>query len=385
MTSKKGIYLFALLGLLLGIILDQLIRHQNLTLVYYAIPALLSLLFALAYDDNNIVRLAGTSLLLALFLSSPLLPLNVDFNVTNYAHFFTFLVAFPFFVYVVHCFHYAYHHDNSIQISYSTLFAAVWNTIPLIVIATIFSSLANLLIMLAAFIFKTVGSNFLADLYFYNHHFNLICNTTLFFIGLAVGQQNIKIVYGLRFLMLRIMYFLFPFLAIISGIYFVLYLLHSFTGGIEHINPLLVLLPLTVMGVLFFNAYYQDGNEESDYPAWLETVLQVYRVTLFILALMMTYKILREFTIDINVCLYLLVALLFTLTYAVTAFFSDAEERKWIATGNIATGFIFVTLLYLFNLPYMSVDLTIGGKNNPGILTSSITSLMQHPVHTANP
>lgn len=371
MTSKKGIYLFALLGLLLGIILDQLIRQQNLTLVYYAAPTLFSLLFALAYDDNNLLRLAGTSLLLALFLSLPLSPLNFGFNITNYAHFFTFLVAFPFFAYVVHCFHYAFHHDDSIDINYSTLFAAVWNTIPLLLIAFIFSSMANLLILMGSFIFKTVGSDFLANLYFYNYHFKLITNTTLFFIGLAVAQQNIKIVYNLRFLMLRIMYFLLPILALITSLYFILYVLHSLSGGVEHINPLIVLLPLTANGIIFFNAYYQDGNEESDYPAWLKVSLKAYRVILFIMAIMMTYRILHEYTIDINVCVYLLVTLLFTLTYALTAFFTEADEKRWIAIGNISTGFIFVVLLFLFNIPYMSVDFTIGGKNNPDITTTS--------------
>lgn len=385
MTSKKGIYIFTVIGLLLGIILDQLIHHTNVTIFYYSAATLFSLLYTLAYNDKNLLRLAGTSLLLALFLSSPLLPLKMDFTVTNYVHLFTFLVAFPFFVYVVHSFHYAYHHDNRVQVNYSTLFAAVWNTIPLLLIAGIFSSLANLLIMMGAFIFKTVGSDFLWNLYFYNHHFNLISNTTLFFIGLAVGQQNIKIVYSLRFLMLRIMYFLLPFLALISGIYFVLYLIHSFSTGEEYINPLIVLLPLTIMGIIFFNAYYQDGNEKSDYPDWVKVSLQVYRVILFILALMMTYKILRDYTVDINVCVYLLVSLLFTLTYAITAFFSDAEEKKWIATGNISTGFIFIVVLYLFNLPYIPVDLTVGGKNNPGILTSAMDSLIHQPVQKSNP
>ena len=374
MSSKKGIYILALVGLLLGVLIDFLLHEASITIFYYSFITLFGVLFALTYNDKHVIRLIGTSFIFALFLSSPLLPLKIDLGTIHYLHLFTFLIGFPFLIYVAHAYHYAFHHDNNWRVNYSTLFAAVWNTIPLLFVSTIFSILANLLIMLGAFIFKTVGSNYLWDLYLFNHDFKLITNTTLFFIGLGIGQQNIKIIYSLRYLMLRIMYYLFPFLALISGIYFVLYLIHYFSGGSDYLDPLFILLPLTGLGIIFFNAYFQDGCIETEYPVFVRFSLRVYRVILFLLVVMMAVKILGNYSLDINLFIYLLVAILFCLTYALTAWFNEEKEKKWIRIGNISIAFIFSMVLYLFNLPYMPIDLTIGSKN-----TLTIPSIQVKP------
>ena len=269
MASRKEIYVFTLIGLLLGIGLDLLMRNEIKSIFYYIFLLLYSLLFALTFNEKHLLRLLGTSFIVALVLSMPFLPFIVDVPPQHIGHFIAFLAAFPIYVYISHSFHYAYHHDNSWRVNYNSLFAAVWNTIPLLFVALLFSSLANCLILIGAFVFKTVGSTFLWNLYFDNLNFRLISNVTLFFIGLGVGQQNIKVIYNLRFLLLRMMYYLFPFLALISALYFVLYLGHSVSGGPDNINPLTVLLPLNILGIIFFNAYFQDGCIESDAPSWL--------------------------------------------------------------------------------------------------------------------
>jgi len=351
MPSKKGIYLLTAIGLLLGFALDWLIRNENTTAFNYALIILFSLLFSLAYDEKNVVRLAGSSLIFALFLSIGLIPIQFSSTPMHIEHLITFLCIFPLFVYVGHSFHYAYHQDNTWNISYSSLFAAVWNTFPLLFVAGLFSSLANLLIIMGAFIFKTVGSNYLWTLYFDNRHFYLIANATLFFMGLGVAQQNIKIIYNLRFILLKMMYYLFPFLAFISSLYFILFLSHSLSNAQEYINPLIILIPLTTLGIVFFNAYFQDGSLENGAPAWLKLFLRIYRIILFILVLMMAYKIFQKFSVDINVTICILIAILFTLTYAITAVCSQNMERKWIRFGNIATGLFFILSLFLLNLP----------------------------------
>ncbi|HEN5520373.1 TPA: hypothetical protein U6299_001845, partial [Legionella pneumophila] len=200
MAAQRHLYIFTLIGLLLGVVVDILIRYNNTTAFIYSVVTIFGVLFALTYNNVNFSRLIGTSFLLAFFLSIPLFPLKMDYSMKDYFHFFTFFVGFPFFIYVAHCFHYAYHHDNTWRVSYSSLFAGVWNTIPLLFIALVFSSLANLLIVLGSFVFKTVGNNYLWDLYFYNRDFKLISNTTLFFMGLGVGQQNLNIIHNMRFL-----------------------------------------------------------------------------------------------------------------------------------------------------------------------------------------
>lgn len=361
MPSKKGIYLFTLIGLLLGFTLDALLRHDCETLFYYAIISLFCLLYALAYDEKNPLRLIASSFLVALFLSLPLLTMKSDIQPAYIEHWFIFLCAFPVFTYVAHSFHYAYHHDNTWNIKYSSLFVAVWNTIPLLFVASVFSGLANLLILLGALIFKTVGSDYLWELYFHNNHFMLITNTVLFFIGLGVGQQNIKVINSLRFLLLRMMYYLFPVLALISIVYFILYLVHGISSGSEYINPLFILIPLVSLGILFFNAFYQDGTpEETGAPFWVKLSLKIYRIVLLLLTLMMSYRMFYEHSWDVNIAVYVLTIILFSFIYAITAFFSEDQEKQWIQKGNICIALFFIIALFLLNLPYKPIIFDVG-------------------------
>lgn len=365
MPSIRGIYIFSFIGLLLGFALDGLIRNENTHVFYYALISIFSLLYALAYDEKNLLRLILSSFSVALFLSIPLLPIKengVSIPI-HLEHWITFLSVFPLFAYIGHSFHYAYHHDDTWHISYNSLFAAVWNTIPLLFVAALFSGLANFLILLGAFIFKTVGNDYLWNLYLNNHHFNLISNVTLFFIGLGVGQQNIKIIYSLRFLLLRMMYYLFPVLALISILYFVLYSIHSLTGEHEYINPLVILIPLTSLGIIFFNAYFQDGSIETGAPYWLKLLLSIYRVILFFLVLMMTYKIFQAYSLDVNIVIPIITIILFSFTYAITSWFPDRLEPKWVRIGNISSALFLLISIFLFNLPYMQIAFNVGRIN----------------------
>lgn len=373
MTSKKGIYILALVGLLLGIVLDFLITNQSITVFYYSFITLFCVLFALSYDEKNSVRLITTSFAFALFLSIPLLTLRVDLSLIYYPHLVSFLVGFPFFVYIVHAYNYAWHQENYWKVHYSSLFAAVWNSIVLVFIASIFTVLANLLIMLGAFIFNTVGSNYLWKLYLYNHHFKLIIHTTLFFIGLGIGQQNINIIYSLRYLMLRIMYYLFPFLALISSIYFILYLINYFWVGQNLFDPLIVLIPITSLGIIFFNAYFQDGSMETEDPVVLRLSLRIYRIILFFLILMLAARILSHYTLDNNLYIYLLIALLFGTVYAITALFSEKEEIKWIKIGNVSIAALFTILFFCVNLHFIPPNSVDAKKHSiiPSLPTNS--------------
>ncbi len=105
MVFKKDIYLFALLGLVLGIIVDQLIRHQSIELFYYALISLFCYLYVLSYDEKNRVRLIGSSFVVALFLSFPFLGITIFHSIPTSIRWLTFLAAFPLFVYIGHCFH----------------------------------------------------------------------------------------------------------------------------------------------------------------------------------------------------------------------------------------------------------------------------------------
>ena len=83
MVFKKGIYIFSLIGLLLGIILDVMFRYENSTLFYYTMVTLFSYLYVLAYNEKNVLRLIGTSFIVALFLSFPFIGLDISSASSN--------------------------------------------------------------------------------------------------------------------------------------------------------------------------------------------------------------------------------------------------------------------------------------------------------------
>ncbi|TAL64516.1 MAG: hypothetical protein EPN84_03240 [Legionella sp.] len=373
MKIKNGIYIFVIIGLLLGIFLDYCVRIQVQNLFYPTLVTLFALLYSLAYDEQNSVQLIGTSFVVALLLSLPLFPIQLGQTPTHPIHFINFMIAYPLFVYVGHSFHYAFHRDQTLNMSYRSLFEAVWNTIPLLFVASIFSSLASLLLMLGASVFKSVGNDLLWDLYFNNHHFHFITNTTLFFIGLGIGQQNNQVIYNIRILLLKMMYYLFPVLAFISILYCVLYLVSFATGGEVPIEPLIILIPLSTLGIIFFNSYFQDGDTENPAPHALKIFLRIYRVILLILVLLTVYKIFRDFNIETNALISLLTAIGFASSYGLTAHLSEADEKNWIQRGNIATAWFFVITLFLTNIPYLPIDFTIRSSSNQPAFNSILT------------
>lgn len=380
MTTKKGIYIFALIGLLLGFSLDYAYRlhesawasssiNNGFSILFSCIyiitfSTIFALLYTLAYNETHRLRLLVTSVIGALILSFCFLGKTGD-NLTE--HLLIFAWAFPVYVYIGFSFHYAIHHDNTWKINYSTLFAAVWNMFILLCIAGLFTSLANLLVLLAALLFSTLGYEYLWNLYSNDIHFTLILNSTLFFIGLGVGQQNINIIYNLRFLLLRMMYYLLPFFALTSIVYFILYQIGPAAAQTlpDYINPLPILITLVFIGILFFNAYYQDGDVEKETaaPIWLKWLLKIYRVILLFLILMMLLEIYRKNAyMDINGIICLLAVFFYGLLYALSVFVSAERERTWIQSGNIAIALFFMASLFVLNLPYIPLAFDVGKK-----------------------
>ena len=380
MTTKKGIYIFALIGLLLGFSLDYAYRlhesawasssiNNGFSILFSCIyiitfSTIFALLYTLAYNETHRLRLLVTSVIGALILSFCFLGKTGD-DLTE--HLLIFAWAFPVYVYIGFSLHYAIHHYNTCKINYSTLFAAVWNMFILLCIAGLFTSLANLLVLLAALLFSTLGYEYLWNLYSNDIHFTLILNSTLFFIGLGVGQQNINIIYNLRFLLLRIMYYLLPFFALTSIVYFILYQIGPAAAQTlpDYINPLPILITLVFIGILFFNAYYQDGDVEKETaaPIWLKWLLKIYRVILLFLILMMLLQIYRKNAyMDINGIICLLAVFFYGLLYALSVFVSAERERTWIQSGNIAIALFFMASLFVLNLPYIPLAFDVGKK-----------------------
>lgn len=369
-TTNKGIYILGFLGLILGLSLDFLWRQQVYEVYPYTLALLFSLLYGLAYNNKHSLRLILSSFLTAVFMALPVLPISPSADSLATEQILSMLIFYPTFCYMVHSFHYAYHHGDSLKLNYSNLYAGVWNSIPLLLIASIFLCVAHLLIMLTAYIFKTANINFLYQLYFDNEHFRIIFNAVMYFIGLGIAQQSIKIVYSLTYLLGRMMYYLYPFVAFISILYFFLYWLNYYSAGTDYIDPLLILSPLIILGIIFFNGYFQDGKHLAEYSKGMTRVLKFYRVILFFLTSMMSYHIFNQMALPLNGLLFLSILVLYCVAYAITAFMNKEHELVMIPRFNIAIALFFIVSFFSFNNPAKPVNLLIGKE---GIRLGSVT------------
>ncbi len=370
MAAKKELLIFALIGFVLGFIIDHLIYNLNFSLTCYALPTFFSLLFTLSYDGKNILRLLGSSLVTALLASIPLINVMVTSSFNPSYHLLCFFVLYPVFCYILHSFHYGIHHENTLCVSYRILFEGLWTTIPLLVFASLFAALANGLIVLAAMLFRTVNHDWLWHFYLINPHVHFISASIWFFIGLALAQQNIQLIYNLRFLLLKMMSGLFPLLALISTIYMFLYII-NLSSGYSSVNTLFVLTPLCVLGIIFFNAYFQDGTDPEPTSPWFLWFLKSYRVLLFLITLLVIYNLFKQITVETNTLVSIISLFLFTLTYAISAFLKPEQEVSCIGKGNIITGVFFAVGLFLCNLPYFPINFTI---SNPKPMGTPINS-----------
>lgn len=347
--------MFLTLGLILGLWLDRQIYVSNLKVIYYVFPTLYVTFFALSYNGHHTLRLLITSFATALFTSLPLLPFTFWQEPKYINHLICFLAGYPIFIYTAHCYHYAYHQDSTIKVSYKSLFAAVWNTIPLISLAFFFLASTQAILILGSYAYKSIGNDFLWQWYFGSMHFRVIANSIFFFIGLNICQQNIQVIYNLRTIIVKAMYYLFPLVVVISFSYF--FFLFSNTMFYKQSIPLdlNVLIPLIFLGILFFNAYIQDADDNNFMPNSYHIFIKFYRIILFILTIMLAKTVLAIYTFDINILVYLLSSISLTATYFLTIFCSKEKELKYVKSGNIYTSLFCLIALFLINIPYAPV------------------------------
>lgn len=374
---KRALLIYLGLGLLLGGVWDilwwQEINKTAQESFIFNMPLYLGLCifcltYALSYNEKHNLRLLVSSFFVAFLLSLPFyITKNIDMAsngggnlLGNEWHFVSFLMVSPLFIYVGHSFHYAYHQDNTWKVSYSSLFAAVWDSFVIFFIGSIFAQISSLLIFLAVVLFSSLGFNELKIIYS-NGYFSVVLHSILLFIGLCIAQQNHKMMHNLRFLLLRMVQFLFPLLAVIIIIYFILYLIalaHQ-TGG-ENLTPIVLLGVMILLGIVFFNACFQTGNDSIKFPRWLTFLFKVYHVVLFCLTLQFIRLCFKSFQFPLNVSLLLLITFLYTLSYAIAAFFQNRHKMRGIRAANISIALFFLVSVFIINNPFYPVMGNLG-------------------------
>lgn len=361
--------MYTIIGLLTGVYLDWVFDIQLVYPAFKLIPLLSALLFGLSYNGHHGWRLLTYSILGALFLCWPLFLSVPDFlsshpnppaqslgevaeKVQGALHLLSYLIGFPLVFYVVHAFFYAMYREQKLFPSYQQLFLAVWNTVPLVSTAILFLLLAQGLIYLTALIFQSTGSEQPWHFLVQNHHFQLISTAMLFFIGIGIARQNESLINQLRQLVLSIFYYLLPFLSLIILLYLVLFLIfgHSPSG----IMPTLIIL-----GIVFYNAYFQDGSNERPYPLLIGLLIRAALVVMAILAYIYTKHLLLYIIppslFPLNIGLYIAVVVGYAFVYATAALFPTHMEIAIIKKANIGIAVFFVFLMQCANNPWKPI------------------------------
>jgi hypothetical protein len=329
--TNKDTWILNLTGLIVSIVTIFVLWLQFYIFVEFTL--LFGFLFTLSYNGQNNLRLLGSSLFIALILSLPGLWISNP-------------VKPEFFYFLVYCFHYTYHHSgNRWRMNYSLLFEAAWNGILVLLVAVLFSLASAVLIFCASFLFSSQGSPYVFNLIYPNtgRLFQLFLTLLLLFIGISVAQYNIKTLCQLRFILLTSMYYLLPILVLTSAVVLIL-LWHI------DLNPnvfVTVFFVLTILGILFLNAYYQDGSDEIKRMVWLNWLLRGYKVLLLIMILIANYYAFRYMSIELNQLIYLTISLFLGWLYAYSAFFSDERAQKVVENGNKCLAIVFIAAFYL--------------------------------------
>ncbi|MCC5792491.1 MAG: hypothetical protein JJT82_07805 [Legionellaceae bacterium] len=345
-TDNKNILVYLILGLLSGSFL-ALLTWQQLTSIYlYTVPLLFALFFALAFNGKQTLRLLWSSAALALILGSPLLALSKS----QHHGLESMLWILPIACYVAHAFHYAIHLDSSLKPSYQSLFFAVWNTIPLLLVAGLFSLIGVSLLYLTALIFYSLQYNAFGDFIVNNSYFVLISRTTLVFTGLGIAKQNLPLMNNLRLVLLRVIYYLYPFLALISLLYLILFTAHYIGDAQKSDATGMVLLSLVSLGIIFFNAIFQEGKSDIYPSKTMLFFLKLYRISLLPLGLIMAFELWSPER-SANFLLIISLLTLYSISYCLSVFSGKSRATKAIQAANISIALFFVFVFLLINNP----------------------------------
>lgn len=343
--------LFSLIGVLTGLVIDRLVAYN----IYYISPYLFisawALLFALAYDERHTTRLIISSMIATLFICFPLLLFNFNHHDQFSEGSLFMLVSLPFYAYVIHSFHHALHLESRITFSYTALYNTVWHTYIVIILATIFACIANTIVQVSAWGFGSLGFDFLTPIL---NKIRYPYYSFMLFFGLGITKPFQKLTNQIRLLILKMAYYLYPIIMVLTSLYLVLFFIKHplYNIASRNVSGYETLFPLVVIGILSFNAFFRDGETEHG-NLILSYLSKAYRVVLFISALIVTIQTCLNNTLNLNIELYLLIMMMFTAIYAVSIFMTLKKEISFIQKGNIVTAlFYLLATIIIYNPSY---------------------------------
>jgi MFS family permease len=324
------------------------------TLLPYVASIIGALYFSISYNDKHRLRLILSSAIATFIACFPIIFFTLN-NWHDYPHNDgTMVASFPIYAYVIHCFHQSFHQDKPQRFSYYSLFLSVWQTLFVIIIALIFSAVAYYILYLAAWSFKVLGYNFLINLF--GSNLLIIINSLFFFCGVGIAKQFPKLIYNMQFVLFKMFQYLFPFFGILLFCFFILFLINNSISdfGNATLKGQGLLLVFSILGVIFFNAYFQSGEKKENNAQ--KILSKSFRVLLFFVTFIICAQGFSQFSLSLNLHLYFLLLFLFAFTYALAIFFIQETENKIIQYGNIAITLFYLLATVIINNPFYSFN-----------------------------
>lgn len=338
-TSNLMIYLLAALltTLLAGLAQSFAMPGFFFSLLFCSVG-----FYTLAYNDYHYGRLLASSLILAFLLSLPFI------TVTNSIFFNYWFFLLPPVFYITHCFHAAWHNKSLHDVDYTDLFHAGWNTIILLPIAALFTLLINGLITLFITMLEMGGIN--ASAITNNLYYQFFTRVGLAIIGIGLIKQHLGLVYKMRFLALRLAFFIYPLIIILSIAALMIY---AFTGNTQNnwTNLIPYLAAFFIFGILFFNAVFQEGKQLPVYPGIWGYLVKIYPIFLGIMAIILFYHS-KDYLFTVrHVWLWATLVLFYGTGYAISVFLKEEKAVMLIKGTNVVLAIYFVIAALVANNP----------------------------------
>lgn len=250
---------------------------------------------------------------------------------------------------------------------YPELFSHSWNNFFIASVALLFTGLYWGLIALWGSLFKLVGVDLFAEIFF-TAPFSFITLPAAFGVGLKLGKESHAVISTLRNIALVIFKTLMPLLSIVALLF--LFIL-PFTG----LKPLwdtkkasFVTLNLLALTVLFINGVFQDGRSKPPYPALVRKGVEG------MLLAMPAYAAITFYSIWLRVAQYgftpervyalvlVIIACLYSIGYAASVFLRKDDWIGLVRPVNMAVSLLIVLIGLLLHTPLLD-PLSISATN----------------------
>lgn len=362
--KSSNLMVYILIALLSSLLTGGLLAHFYMTPVAYNLIICFTGFYTLACNGVSYIRLAGSSLLLALLMSLPF----VVFDKTIITGFTDWVLLMPFVFYVLQTFHGAMHAKSGFNIQYSDLFYAGWNTMIVVLIAVLFALFVNGLLLLLTFMLESSGIK--TYLVTESPWYLAFSKMGLLVIGVGIIRQHLHVVYATRILALALARIIYPIIILFSIIALIIYALAD-----RHDQVLMsCLLAFFVLGLLFFNAVFQDGKALPAYPQSISPIVQVYPIILAFLGVILFFQSMEYLYTVKNTGLLASLILLYGAGYAVSCFLQEEKAIAWIKGTNVGLAIYFVIIALIGNSAFYTHAFPPAPVPSPALLSNPVSS-----------